>query len=999
MRPENGGATVIGETWQTRSVGPLTFFYHEESYAHENIDAIVDRYVKALSDVSTFLDVQKSVKPISVYLCEVLETGENGQLPGSNTKLDLDNSTIWTVVTSESAGAYPEFELTLLLLHQTHGPSRPEARFWEDGLAGYLAGRGGATYYSEAVTRAQKMREEGQLRPIVNVVRQYAERRSVTTTTIAVAFVTYLIEWRGGERFRRFLQTARSGTPDAFSRAYRSPLTKVDQTWVRRMEATTQASSGKAAIAIRGILPFLRPYSWHVVGILVTILLGLMFDVFMPLAIRFIIDNILGQRPITFAIPFIGPAGTRIGPGEQDNALFGLAGLMVFMFLLNAFARIRQTAMTATVSQGVNFNLRVKMIEHIQRLPISYHSRTPATEVVQRFFTDIAYVPAAFSAGAVPMVQSGLAIAIFAGTMISVNPLLSLVALAGLPAFAFAARQGRKTIRDNQRETARRSQEIQQSIVENMSAQTLLKTWNARPTILERFREKLDINRELNIRNMVIMQALARSTQVITNAAQVALLVIGGLIVVYTNGEALTAGGLFAFYALLLRLYAPAGVFAGAFQTLSLSADGLERVNAVLDRKEEQEPVDAVDAGPLRDAIRFEGVSFAQMKGKNLLKDLNLEIPAGKTVAFVGPTGAGKASLLQILPRLYDVTEGRITWDGIDFQKVRRDSLRSQIITLTQDTFVLNMTVYDNILLGRPTATEVEVLAAARAVGLHDFVLGLPGGYDTVVNDRDTALGTPHRQRLAAARAMLRTDASVLLVEDAFSAIEAAEQHEIEQALQGPDGSRTVIKVTSRLGSVADAHEIFVMDGGEIVERGTHDDLLDRGGLYAQLIKDELGEAAVSGARQAVRRLSKLAPFSSLPPEVLEETARLLLYAERSPGEVLCRQGSQGDELYIIGRGEVEIVVEDDEGHEQIVNVLGEGDYVGEISFLRRTPRIATCRAQTKVEVHILRRLDFDALLERLGAGTLAHMEETAQLRIEDTRQKLAALSGGTSTS
>src|SRR5688572_24178769 len=136
MRPENGGATVIGETWQTRSVGPLTFFYHEESYAHENIDAIVDRYVKALSDVSTFLDVQKSVKPISVYLCEVLETGENGQLPGSNTKLDLDNSTIWTVVTSESAGAYPEFELALLLLHQTHGPSRPEARFWEDGLAG-----------------------------------------------------------------------------------------------------------------------------------------------------------------------------------------------------------------------------------------------------------------------------------------------------------------------------------------------------------------------------------------------------------------------------------------------------------------------------------------------------------------------------------------------------------------------------------------------------------------------------------------------------------------------------------------------------------------------------------------------------------------------------------------------------------------------------------------------------------------------------------------------
>ena len=210
-------------------------------------------------------------------------------------------------------------------------------------------------------------------------------------------------------------------------------------------------------------------------------------------------------------------------------------------------------------------------------------------------------------------------------------------------------------------------------------------------------------------------------------------------------------------------------------------------------------------------------------------------------------------------------------------------------------------------------------------------------------------------------------------------------------------GDRTVIKIAQRLGTVTDADEIIVLDAGEIVQHGKHDDLLEEGGLYLQLIKDELGEAAVSGARQAVRRLSKLEPFSSLPPEVLEETARLLLYAERAPGEILCRQGSVGDELFIIGRGEVEIVVTDDEGHERVVGMLGEGDYTGEISFIRRTPRTATVRAQSNVEVHILRRLDFDALLERLGTGTLTHFESTAQARIEDTRQKLAAVSGGQS--
>ncbi len=988
---------MIGQEWQSRTAGPLTFHYHEGSYAFDNLDAVVERFSKALADVCAFLETPiGSLKPISIYLCELLETEENGFRAGGDTRVDAETLTLWTVVTSETAAANPEFELTQLVLLSAHGPGVGESRFWEDGLAGYLAGKGGSSYFAEAMTRAQKMREEGQLRALINVVRQHAERRSSATTTMAVAFVTYLIEWRGAERFRRFLLSARAGTADAFNRAYRTPLPKVDQTWVRRMEATSQAAGGKSVAAIRGILPHLRPYSLQVAGILVTIVLGLSFDVFMPLAIRFIVDNILGGRPISFAIPFVEvDERGAIRADERDDALLALAAVMVFMFLLNAFARIRQTAMTATVSQGVNFNLRCRFIEHVQRLPIAFHSRTPATEITQRFFTDIAYVPAAFSAGMVPIVQSGLAIIIFAATMIAVNPLLSLVALLGLPAFFFAARAGRQTIRDNQRETARRAQEIQQSIVENMTAQTLLKTWNARPGVLERFREKLDINRELNIRNMEITQAFARATVLITNAAQVSLLLVGGLIVIYTAGADLTPGGLFAFYALLLRLYAPAGVFAGAFQTLSLSADGLERLNRVLERSPEEEAPDPVDVGPLRDAIRFEAVDFAQVKGKNLLKDVSLEIPAGGTVALVGPTGAGKATLMQLLPRLYDATEGRITWDGTDLAKVRRDSVRAQIISLPQETFVLNMTIYDNILFGRPTASEEEVIEAARTVGLHEYVQGLPGGYDTVVSDRDTALSTPHRQRLAAARALLRADASVLLIEDALSAIEAAEQRDIEQALRGPDGKRTVIKITSRIGTVTDADEIVVLDGGEVVERGKHDELLDRDGLYVQLIKDELGEAAVSGARQAVRRLSKIAPFSSLPPDVLDETAHLMLYAERDPGEVICRQGSLGDELYIIGRGDAEIVVADDEGNELIVNVLNEGDYTGEISFLRRTPRIATVRAQSKVELHILRRLDFDALLERLGAGTLAHMEEIAQTRIEDTRQKLAALSGG----
>lgn len=986
---------MMTEAWARRDAEPLVFHFHEGSYAHENVDAVAERYSKALDDICHFLDVRRAaLPPIAVYLCEVLEGEPDGLVAGSATRLDLDSAAIWTVVTSESPVAYPEFELTLLVLHLVHGPAVPEARFWEDGLAGYLAGRGGAAYFGEAPARVQKLRDEGQLRPLMNVVRQYHEHRSPVTTAMAVAFVTYLVEWRGGERFRRFLISVRSGDAEAVRRAYGRPLSGLDQAWNRRMEATAQAGGGKALAAVKGTLGFFRPYAFSLAGILVTVFLALAFDLFIPQALRFLIDNVLGHRPMPYTVPGLIQAGERIEPGQETFYLFVLLGAMIFMFLLNAYARLRQAALTANVSQRVVFDLRMRFLDHLQRLPLSYHSRTPAADVVQRFQTDIAYVASVLSAGLVPMVSNGIAMILFGFTLISLNPLLSLVALAGLPIFALSYRQGRATMRANQRETVRRNQEIQHAVIENLNAQPLLKTWNQRSAVMERFREKLDLNRELNIRNAMISQAFARASVLITNGAQVAVLVAGGLVVIWSNGQELSSGGLMAFYVLLLRLYGPAGLFAGAFQTLTLSADGLERVSAVLSRKPEEDPPNAVVLQPLRTAIRFERLTYAPMKGKTVLKDLDVEIPAGAKYAFVGPTGAGKAALMQLLPRLADPTEGRITWDGIDLATATRESVRQQVIVLPQDTFILNLTIYENILVGRADAGEAEVTEAAKAAGLHSWISSLPGGYDTIVSDRDTAVSTPNRQRIAAARALLRTDASVVLIEDTFSALDAAEQREIEQRLRGPDGRRTMIKVAQRLGTVTDADQIIVMDAGAVVERGTHDELLERGGLYVQLIKDELGEAAVSGARQAVRRLSKLVPFSSLPPEVLEETARLLLYAERAPGEVLCRQGSVGDELFIIGRGEVEIIVADDEGHEHILNVLGEGDYVGEISFLRRTPRSATVRARTNVEVHILRRLDFDALLERFGAGTLAHLEATAQARIEDTRQKLAALSG-----
>lgn len=973
----------------TRTEGPLVFRYRAGSYAEERLDSVVASYRAALDRITGFLNKPSdSLSNLAVCLWDMPH--EHGPDPGTDGASEVD---VCVQVTSESPGPPPELTLTPVVCDQLLGPGQPLGRFWTDGLAGYLAVQGGSGEHAEAPARVQKMRDEGQLLALDELIHQRAERHSPVASLVATAFALHLIEWRGESAYLRLLNESREGREDAFRHIYGRPLQVVEGQWLRKLEATQQEAAGSVLDALKALMPYFRVHRVSLSWIMVTILLGLSFDVFTPLALRFLIDNILARRPLGFPVPGIGNAGEQIALGEQVQALMTLFGAMVFMFIINAIARIRQTYLVATVSESMNLDLRRRFFHHLQVLPVTFHARTPATDVSQRFFTDIAYVPAALSIGLVPMVSNGLAMLIFGFTLISINLWLALIALAGLPIFALSYRAGRQTTRELIRERSRRVTEIQQGLFENLAGQRFFRIWNAGRTVMERFENRLQINRELNIRTTLVTQAFARASMLITNAAQVAVLVVGGLVVILSEGRDLSPGGLMAFYVLLLRLYFPAGLFAGATQTLSQASDGLTRVRRVLDQKPEPEPTNPVEIGPLRDALIFRDVQLVQAGGKVQLKGLNAEVRAGSKVAFVGPTGSGKVSLMTLLPRLEDPTGGAILWDGVDLSQTTRESVRGQVTVLSQDTFVMNATLYDNVRLGKPDATEQEVVDAAEKAGLHEFIIGLPGAYDTVVSDRDPTLSTPLRQRLGVARALLR-DASVIIMDDALSALDAPEQRELEVVLRTtPEGERTLISVAQRLSTAENADRIYVLDDGLVVESGTHDELLDLQGLYVQLVKDEQGEAAVSGARQAVRRLSKLAPFSSLPPEILEGTAELLLFMERGPGQEIVRQGSLGDELFIIGRGEVEVVVADDDSNERIVATLSEGDYFGEISFLRRTPRMATVRAHTQTELHVLRRLDFDQLLSQLGEATLAHMEETARVRIEDTRAKLAALS------
>jgi ATP-binding cassette subfamily B protein len=998
---------MLTETWETTVEGPLVFYYQSESYAQQHLDTIVGDYRKALADVSAFLGVPPDGLPrISVYVCAFLPEGD-GQVGSETTRRNPEAAEIWTAVNSESPGANPHFELTQLLLHKIYGARTQESGFWYDGLAGHLAGKGGSEHDTEAPARAQKLFDAGQLPYLTDILSVYSVHQSAAGTSIATAFVGFLIERSGPDRYKRFLTGLREGTRppasdaaevsrtpsgEVFRRVYGAPIQSLEESWYRLMERVSAGGSSRMSDAVLQLLPYVRMYMPHFVGIVVCILVALSFAVFMPQAIRFLVNNILGRRPLPFSLPAIGEAGQQLELGSgQMQALLALLGAMIFMFILSAFANTRRSYLVTWMGEAVAYDLRMRFYERLQRLPISFHRVTPNQDISQRFWTDISTISQALTYGIVPMMQSLLAMLIFGVALISLNWKLSLIALAGLPVFIVTFQRMRAKLREATLERSRRQSDISQSMSETLLAPERVRLYGLFDYLTDRFVERMKLARDQAVRLNLLSSTQTSTGALITSGAQVATLFLGGWIIIESQSRDLTTGDLMAFYVLLLQLYAPAGVFTGAMQYVSQATTSLDRVNNILGKEIEEDDPRAVDIAPLREAIRFESVSYGRTKGKDLIKDLTLEIKAGSKVAFVGPPGSGKASIMELLPRLFDVAEGTITWDGMDLRGITSTSLWRCLAVVSQETYVFRATVYDNIRYGRTDASDDEIIAAARKSGLHEFILGLPGGYDTQVNDRDASLGLVQRQRLAVARALLQ-DASVILMDDALSTLDVPAQRELEQALRGPGQTKTLIRVAQRISTIQDADTIYVMDGGQLVQQGRHDDLADeRDGLYAQLLKDELGAGAVSGAFQAVRRLARQAPFSALPPRVLEEVARLMLYAERSPGDTICRQGSLGDELFVLGRGDVEVVLEGEDGQERTLNELHEGEYFGEISFLRRIPRTATVRARTPVELHILRRQDFDFLLANLGTDVTAHLDRTAQERIDATRARLAA--------
>jgi ABC-type multidrug transport system fused ATPase/permease subunit len=505
--------------------------------------------------------------------------------------------------------------------------------------------------------------------------------------------------------------------------------------------------------------------------------------------------------------------------------------------------------------------------------------------------------------------------------------------------------------------------QVAAEIQENLSAHSVVKAFGLEERVLSSYRGRLRALLRTLLRVVLLSSLFEASVGMAVTLGQLLVIGVGGYLVI--EGE-MTVGTLVAFVGLLPTFFQPITALANVGQEVQRAAGALDRMLEVLEEPVEvAEGPDAVRLPPATRELRLESVSFAYDADRPVLRDVSMVVPAGSHVAVVGPSGSGKSTIVNLLLRFWDPDEGRVLVDGHDVRDVTLDSLRGQIGIVFQDTFVFDTTVRENIALAREGATDAEVLEAAQAARLGDWIDSLPAGADTVLGERGVRMSGGQRQRLAIARALLR-DPRILILDEATSALDARTEAEILETLQEAASGRTTLSITHRLSLAARSDYVVVLEQGEIVEQGTHGELAHAGGPYERLFEEQTAYAGAGLAPAGVEaaRLRTIPLFADLGPSELAALAERLTVEQRPAGDDVVRQGDEGRKLFVVASGELEVLVAGGSG-ERRVNTLNEGDFFGEMALLSDEPCAATVRTTMPSELYSLSRADLASLLER----------------------------------
>ena len=575
--------------------------------------------------------------------------------------------------------------------------------------------------------------------------------------------------------------------------------------------------------ALKRLLHHLRPY-WRTLAVTTfLVFLNTAIGLLPPLFQRSIIDDVIGKRQLQLILPLVGG--------------------LVLVYALGGLTEFGDQFLRHTIGERFLYDLRVRLYDHLQRLSLSFFERTSTGELMSRVSNDVNALEQFITHGTI--LTAVAFVRLFGATIVllTLEWRLALLSLLPVPLIALGLRWFNRRARPIYRRVRDRLGDINARLQDDLAGIRVIQAFGQEAVELERFRSVSATYMGERIASIKAWSSFFPALGFLSNLGGVLVLGAGAYMV--AQGE-VTLGTLVAFLSYIVSFYEPIRRLTDIDNIMQQAAAAGDRIFELLDEAPDiQDAAQAVALQNVRGEVQFEGVRFTYGDGEEVLHDVDFHVQPGEVVALVGPSGAGKTSIANLLCCFYDPTHGRVLLDGNDLRDVQIDSLRRHVAVVLQDTFLFNGSIRRNLLYGKPDATEAELFAAAEAAYAHEFILLLPEGYDTEIGERGVKLSGGQRQRLALARAIL-ADPRVLILDEATSSVDAEAEYLIQQALEEVLKGRTALVIAHRLSTIRNADKIIALENGRIREVGNHNELLARNGLYSQLYQRQMELAANS---------------------------------------------------------------------------------------------------------------------------------------------------------
>jgi ATP-binding cassette subfamily B protein len=608
---------------------------------------------------------------------------------------------------------------------------------------------------------------------------------------------------------------------------------------------------------LRRIFSYLTPYLPQMLLVMAAIVVSSLFSIYPSVLTGGMVDAIAGN-PVRIPGP-VGAAVSAAAGGDSFGILLTLIGLSFAMFIVSNLVSIGQSYLNSWIAQHISFDIKNALYAHLQKMSHRFFSTSRQGDIITRMTSDADGVQQTITGTLTQLISNSSTLIIALVAMFRKSPLLAAVGVVMVPFFVIPTKTVGKKRWELARESQEKNDEINQILNETLSVsgQLLVKLFTAEGREYRKYHAANKARVALSIRESMIGRWFMFVIGTFTNIGPMLIYLAGGLLILKHGGN-LTVGDITIMVSLLSRLYMPVNALLNIRVDLIRSMALFTRLFEYFDMKPEIENAPgAATPAEVKGNISFERVSFRYEPGKDILKDVSFEVPPGKSVAIVGPSGAGKSTIVNLIPRLYDVTDGAVRLDGRDIRELDLAFLRNCVGVVNQDTYLFNGSIRENLLYAKPGASDEELVSACRDANIHDFIASLPDGFDTVIGNRGVKLSGGERQRLSIARAILK-NAKILILDEATSSLDSISESLIQDAIAPLLRGRTSIVIAHRLSTVMSADEILVVKDGVITERGTHRELVTKNGVYSELYETQF--------RRAFEEHGSVQPMAVRPP-------------------------------------------------------------------------------------------------------------------------------------